>query len=353
MTPFLAMLAAVPSLQGGPPSYLVLAEMVDGRLAFVAGEGGHDCISVIRVTEPGIAAVNAGLAPASPAGARAGVWMADGASLACKARYPVFYGAPLPGMKTVAPAAALRPGQAYKVSVMGAHGAAGSGCFRVTFDGRAENLPEHRCANGEAGPEIVEPAQPRADPQSYVRADDYPASALRNREEGNVAFALEIGANGRVTACMVTGSSGSGALDSTTCRIMRGRARFTPAVDSTGMPAPWRVEQEVSWTLPAGGSAAPEVKEWGYGMKSNSYSPPAVTVQTSPIPHEPIMAIPQSGPGEAMLVIWEPGMTFSPELARFPSIPDCRNAKARLQLRPDQRAYCVLAPKNEPDLGIH
>jgi len=97
---------------------------------------------------------------------------------------------------------------------------------------------------------IAEPARARAAPASYITAADYPESALRAREEGAVAYVLDVGADGRAATCTVTRSSGSTSLDATTCRIMRSRARFTPARDTNGNPAASRLNQEVTWTLP-------------------------------------------------------------------------------------------------------
>src|SRR5687768_3026766 len=82
--------------------------------------------------------------------------------------------------------------------------------------------------------EAATPAIAQRNLAAYIFADDYPASARRAGEEGEVAFRLVIGAEGRVDACTITRSSGSSALDSTTCRIMRSRARFTPARDAAG-----------------------------------------------------------------------------------------------------------------------
>lgn len=101
------------------------------------------------------------------------------------------------------------------------------------------------------GARIVRAPQARTKLQQLVSVHDYPASALRQREQGRVAFTLDVGANGRVTGCTITGSSGSAALDSATCRIMRSRGRFTPAADSNGMPAAGRVSDAVEWRLPA------------------------------------------------------------------------------------------------------
>ncbi len=100
-------------------------------------------------------------------------------------------------------------------------------------------------------PRIVRPPEPRLDPAAYVHELDYPAVALQAKQSGTVRYTLEIGPNGRVTKCLITQSSGSSWLDATTCRLMRSRARFTPAVDSNGNPATASVKQHYTWTLPA------------------------------------------------------------------------------------------------------
>lgn len=96
-------------------------------------------------------------------------------------------------------------------------------------------------------------ARPRANLPSLFSDDDYPAAAQRNREEGVVDFTLDIGANGRVTNCTITKSSSSSALDSATCRLLRSRARFTPAVDAQGQPTTSQISDSKRWSLPKGG----------------------------------------------------------------------------------------------------
>ncbi len=96
---------------------------------------------------------------------------------------------------------------------------------------------------------LVEPARARANLASYVTAGDYPASALHRGEDGVVRFRLAVGADGRVAKCEILRSSGSAALDNATCRIMRSRARFTPARSSTGQPVPDTIESEIAWHL--------------------------------------------------------------------------------------------------------
>ena len=100
-------------------------------------------------------------------------------------------------------------------------------------------------------PVVVAPPQARAPLQALISVNDYPMSALANREAGRVEFRLDVGDNGRVTGCTITRSSGSSALDSATCMILRRRARYTPARDSSGMPVGYWLEDGVEWRLPA------------------------------------------------------------------------------------------------------
>jgi protein TonB len=103
-----------------------------------------------------------------------------------------------------------------------------------------------------APPEVktVKPARAKANLASYVSDDDYPSSAIRNEEQGTTRFRLGVGSNGQVTECSVIGSSGSSALDSATCRLMKQRARFTPARNSSGDATSDSVTSAIRWVLP-------------------------------------------------------------------------------------------------------
>lgn len=96
----------------------------------------------------------------------------------------------------------------------------------------------------------VEPARARANLASYVSDEDYPTSAVRNEEQGTTRFRLGVSADGRVTECTVTRSSGSSALDSATCKLMKQRAKFTPARDSDGHLTSDSVTSAIRWVLP-------------------------------------------------------------------------------------------------------
>ncbi|HEX8526521.1 energy transducer TonB, partial [Allosphingosinicella sp.] len=96
----------------------------------------------------------------------------------------------------------------------------------------------------------VEPARARANLASYVSDEDYPSAAARNEEQGTTRFRLAVGPDGKVKECTVTGSSGSSALDSTTCKLMRQRAKFSPATGSDGKPTSDTVSSAIRWVLP-------------------------------------------------------------------------------------------------------
>ena len=204
-------------------------------------------------------------------------------------------------------------------------------------------------------PRIVAPAVPRGDLSKIITFEDYPQSALRNGEEGVVGFILDVGVDGRVPSCMVIRPSKSDALNGATCRIMHARMRFTPARDSSGQPAPSRMAQEVRWTLPKGSApgsvmaSKPSFITHGMGIAVSNSSPPPVIVKMPgpPIHAEPIMAIPQDGPGEADLSVYTPGKKTLPTLGRFKSFPECRKAKAKLKLKPGQKAYCTVPPPKQ------
>ena len=94
-----------------------------------------------------------------------------------------------------------------------------------------------------------ERARARANLASYVSHGDYPRTALEQMEQGTVRFVLAVEPNGRVSDCRVTESSGSQALDNATCRIMRSRARFTPARDEAGNAVADTIESRIGWFL--------------------------------------------------------------------------------------------------------
>jgi protein TonB len=95
---------------------------------------------------------------------------------------------------------------------------------------------------------LTRPQQP--DLRTLFSADDYPAEAQRNDEEGTVRAALTVDAAGHVTNCTVIQSSNHFSLDQATCNILRRRARFTPARDASGTRVASRVlSPPITWRL--------------------------------------------------------------------------------------------------------
>ena len=101
-----------------------------------------------------------------------------------------------------------------------------------------------------APPKIAKPLKPRTPPGSWVTNDDYPSRALRAEEQGVVGFRLNVDANGRVTDCTVTSSSGSSELDSTACSLLKRRARFSAAEDASGKKIPATYSNRIRWQIP-------------------------------------------------------------------------------------------------------
>lgn len=86
-------------------------------------------------------------------------------------------------------------------------------------------------------PSQARPARPKGQGGWAARIqDNYPSAALRKEIEGTVGVRVTVGPDGRVSGCTVTGSSGSGDLDSAACDGMTRYARFDPALDAAGNP---------------------------------------------------------------------------------------------------------------------
>lgn len=94
------------------------------------------------------------------------------------------------------------------------------------------------------------PATPKGSPSSWASTDDYPARALREQAAGVTGFQVTIGADGRVSGCTVTKSSGNAELDDTTCKKVTQRARFNPATDGEGQPTTGSYSGSIRWVIP-------------------------------------------------------------------------------------------------------
>ncbi|WP_120716142.1 TonB family protein [Tsuneonella amylolytica] len=93
-------------------------------------------------------------------------------------------------------------------------------------------------------------ALPRGNPGSWVTVDDYRSSWINRELTGVARFRLDIAANGRVSNCTITGSSGHSELDKATCALLTSRARFDPAKDISGAKVAGTYSSAVRWELP-------------------------------------------------------------------------------------------------------
>jgi len=80
--------------------------------------------------------------------------------------------------------------------------------------------------------------------------DDYPQQAIRNEEQGMVAFKLRIDRHGRDSKCVIVESSGHRSLDDATCRILSERVRAVPARSDRGDAIPDNMEGRIRLALP-------------------------------------------------------------------------------------------------------
>jgi protein TonB len=79
-------------------------------------------------------------------------------------------------------------------------------------------------------------ARPLQRPARWLGGGPTDADNRRGRYHGTVAVQVNVEPDGRVSNCAAVQGSGDAALDALTCRLVRERARFAPALDTRGRP---------------------------------------------------------------------------------------------------------------------
>lgn len=79
----------------------------------------------------------------------------------------------------------------------------------------------------------------------WIRADDYPAAAIKAKQHGTVKTVSTVGPDGVPTSCRVVVSSRYPLLDNASCSVIMARARFETATT----PVRYFVRQ-IIWSLP-------------------------------------------------------------------------------------------------------
>lgn len=85
---------------------------------------------------------------------------------------------------------------------------------------------------------------------SYL-AKNYPAESLQRGEQGRVGFQLSFEADGSLSGCAVTQSSGYRTLDEGTCEMLAKSAKIEPARDAEGRRVPSIRAGYIDWKLPS------------------------------------------------------------------------------------------------------
>ena len=101
-----------------------------------------------------------------------------------------------------------------------------------------------------APPPARQAARPPQHRSGSISDEDYPAAAIRAEAQGTTGIRLSVSADGRVSNCTVTRSSGNSSLDSTACSLATRRFRFTPAQDTNGNNVAGTVTRSIRWQLP-------------------------------------------------------------------------------------------------------
>jgi TonB family protein len=83
-------------------------------------------------------------------------------------------------------------------------------------------------------------------PADWVSNEDYPAAA--KGAAGTTHIELTIDAQGVVTDCRILLASGSQVLDDQSCRLLRARAGFRPALDAAGVPIVSTFRRYIRWS---------------------------------------------------------------------------------------------------------
>ncbi len=106
-------------------------------------------------------------------------------------------------------------------------------------------------ADGTARVHKLVPPRPATvvNPLKVISSSDYPHEAIRAGLQGTVAVSLGATAEGRITGCEVTESSGSPVLDQATCRLVVERATVVPARDEFGEPVAGSATFRTRWQL--------------------------------------------------------------------------------------------------------
>jgi hypothetical protein len=92
--------------------------------------------------------------------------------------------------------------------------------------------------------------EPIGHPGEWATDNDYPADGMAKGIESDVHFRLVIDAAGQVSDCLIQDRFPPRGFGELTCKLVRARAHFRPAVDGTGKPVASYFASNVRWRIP-------------------------------------------------------------------------------------------------------
>lgn len=103
---------------------------------------------------------------------------------------------------------------------------------------------------GGAGVPIATHAQPLKSLAAYFSDRDYPAQAIDEHASGRTGLMMMVDETGMLRDCLVEQTSGIATLDAMACLALRRRAKFKPALDSSGKPMRSVLTGTIVWRMP-------------------------------------------------------------------------------------------------------
>lgn len=96
---------------------------------------------------------------------------------------------------------------------------------------------------------LKRPVQPLSNPGTWLRSGDYPTGSLINGENGLVKFRLDVESDGSVSACRILYRTNPDSFADLSCKLLKQRARFAPALDAQGKPVKSYFLSQVRWIM--------------------------------------------------------------------------------------------------------
>lgn len=91
--------------------------------------------------------------------------------------------------------------------------------------------------------------QPLTPPGLWVRSEDYPRNMLDKGTSAVITFRVDVDAKGAVTGCHVAEVTQGPGFAELTCKLVKARAKFKPALGANGKPIPMYFATNVMWVV--------------------------------------------------------------------------------------------------------